>query len=268
MPERLTLDAVARRLAAGGVDRLPAVPTLLRALTESDVPAFAGTVLAGGERLPAGLGARIREAWPAAALGDIYGLTETGTSDFFVDPADYDAAAGSRGRPAEGIAVRVAEDGELRIRSPWGMAGYLGDPGLTAAAFDADGYFRTGDLVSRRDDGRLVLVGRASDMINRGGLKVAPREVEDALAAHPGVAAVLVTGIPDRATGEAVAAGVVARPGADLDPEALRGWLAERLEKYKAPSRILVLPALPAGRTGKADRGMLRALFRKSRRSR
>jgi malonyl-CoA/methylmalonyl-CoA synthetase len=146
------------------------------------------------------------------------------------------------------------------------MAGYLNDPARTAAAYDADGYFRTGDLVSERPDGRLALVGRASDMINKGGLKVAPREVEDALAAHPGVAAVLVAGIPDRSTGEAVAAGVVARPGAELDPEALRSWVAERLEKFKAPSRILVLPALPAGRTGKADRGMLRALFRKPRR--
>jgi len=268
VPERLTVEAVSRRLAAGGIDRLPAVPTLLRALVEADVPAFTGTVLAGGERLPAGLGGRIREAWPATALGDIYGLTETGTSDFFVDPDDYDAAAGSLGRPARGIDVRVAEDGELRIRSPWGMAGYLGAPDLTAAACDADGYFRTGDLVSQRDDGRLVLVGRASDMINKGGLKVAPREVEDALAAYPGVAAVLVTGIPDQATGESVAAGIVARPGVDLDPEALRGWVAERIEKYKTPSRILVLPALPAGRTGKADRGMLRALFRKSRRVR
>lgn len=268
VPERLTLQAVSRRLAAGGVDRLPAVPTLLRAVLEAGVPAFAGTVLAGGETLPAALGARIREAWPAAKLGDIYGLTETGTCDFFVDPADYDAAAGSLGRPARGIDVRVAEDGELRIRSPWGMAGYLGDPERTAAACDADGYFRTGDLVARRADGRPALVGRASEMINRGGLKVAPREVEDALAAHPGVAAVLVTGIPDRATGEAVAAGVVARPGVEIEPEALRGWVAERLEKYKAPSRILVLPALPAGRTGKADRGMLRALFRKPRRVR
>ncbi|MEQ8815976.1 MAG: fatty acid--CoA ligase family protein [Thalassobaculum sp.] len=268
IPERLTLEAVARRLAAGGVDRLPAVPTLLRALVETDAPAFPGTVLAGGERLPAGLGGRLREAWPAARLGDIYGLTETGTSDFFVDPDDYDAAAGSLGRPARGIDVRVADDGELRIRSPWGMAGYLQDPERIAAAFDEDGYFRTGDLVSRRDDGRLALVGRASEMINKGGLKVAPREVEDALATHPGVAAVLVTGIPDQATGEAVAAGVVARPGVELDPEALRSWVAERIEKYKAPSRIQVLPALPAGRTGKADRGMLRALFRKPRRVR
>ncbi len=266
LPERLTVEAVARRLAAGGVDRLPAVPTLLRALLEARVPAFAGAVLAGGERLPLALGERIRRDWPNAALGDIYGLTETGTSDFFVDPGDYDAAAGSLGRPAKGIEVRIADDGELRIRSPWGMAGYLGDPERTASAYDEDGFFRTGDLVSERPDGRLALVGRASDMINKGGLKVAPREVEDALAAHPDVAAVLVTGIPDQATGEAVAAGVVARPGAELDPEVLRGWVAERLEKYKAPGRILVLPALPAGRTGKADRGMLRALFRKPRR--
>ena len=78
----------------------------------------------------------------------------------------------------------------------------------------------------------------------------------------------LVTGIPDPDTGEAVAAAVVARSGMEVDPAALRGWVAERIEKYKAPSKILVVPALPVGRTGKADSGMLRALFRKSRRVR
>ncbi|EDP65852.1 acyl-CoA synthase [alpha proteobacterium BAL199] len=266
-PERLTRDAVVQRLSAGGIDCLPAVPTLLRGLLDN-ASVFGGTVLAGGESLPVGLGARLRHAWPEARLGDIYGLTETGTSDFFVDPDVYDQAAGSLGRPASGIDIRVADDGELRIRSPWAMAGYLDDPGRTAEAFDADGFFRTGDLVSYRPDGRPVLVGRASDMINKGGLKVAPREVEDVLAAHPAVAAVLVTGIPDPDTGEAVAAAVVARSGMEVDPAALRGWVAERIEKYKAPSKILVVPALPVGRTGKADRGMLRALFRKSRRVR
>lgn len=266
-PERLTLDSVARRLAAGGVDCLPAVPTLLRALLDAGVPAFGGAVLAGGEALPAALGARLRADWPRARLGDIYGLTETGTSDFFVDPEVYDEASGTLGRPAGDIEVRVAEDGELRIRSPWGMAGYLDDPERTAATFDADGYFRTGDLVSVRADGRPVLVGRASDMINKGGLKVAPREVEDALAGHPSVAAALVTGVPDRQTGEAVAAAVVARPGIEIDPDALRSWLAERIEKFKLPSRIEVVPALPVGRTGKADRNILRAQFRRNRRS-
>lgn len=261
VPERLGVAAVAARLAAGGIDRLPAVPTLLRGLLDAGATDFAGVVLAGGETLPASLGRRLRETWPAARVGDIYGLTETGTSDFLVDPQDYDAARGSLGRPASGIDVRVADDGELRIRSPWGMAGYLDDPGRTAAAYDGDGYFRTGDLVARRPDGRLALVGRASEMINRGGLKVAPREVEEALAAHPGVAAALVAGIPDPATGETVAAAVVARPGAELDPEALRGWVAERLERYKAPTRILLLPTLPTGGTGKADRGALRSLF-------
>lgn len=267
VPERLTLEAVAKCVAGGSIDRLPAVPTLLRGLLDAEVPAFAGTVMTGGEVLPTGLGARLREAWPVSRLGDIYGLTETGTCDFFVDPDVYDAAAGSLGRAAEGIDVRIAEDGELRIRSPWGMAGYLDDPERTAAAFDADGYFRTGDLVVSRDDGRLALVGRASDMINKGGLKVAPREVEEALAGHPDVAAVLVTGVPDPTTGEAVAAAVVARPGAAIGPETMRGWLAERIEKYKVPTRILVVPALPTGRTGKADRGILRALFRKEARS-
>ncbi len=261
-PRRLAPDAVAERLAAGGVDCLPAVPTLLRGLLGSGLPPFAGSVLAGGETLSTGLLRQLRQDWPSARIGDIYGLTETGTCDFFVDPEDIDAAAGTLGRPADGVSVRVADDGELRIKSPWGMAGYLDDPARTAAAFDGDGFFRTGDLVAPDPAGRLRLIGRASDMINRGGLKVAPREVEDALAAHPSVAAVLVAGFPEPATGEGVAAAVVARPGVSIDPDALRGWLGERLERYKVPTRILVVPALPVGGTGKADRGALRVLLR------
>jgi len=261
-PRRLAPDAVAERLSTGGVDCLPAVPTLLRGLLGAGLPPFSGAVLAGGEALSTVLVQQLRQDWPSASIGDIYGLTETGTCDFFVDPGDMDLAAGTLGCPADGISVRVAEDGELRINSPWGMAGYLDDPDRTAAAFDSDGFFRTGDLVAPDSVGRLRLIGRASDMINRGGLKVAPREVEDALAAHPSVLATLVAGFPEPVTGEGVAAAVVVRPGAAVDPDALRGWLGERLERYKVPTRILVVPALPVGGTGKADRGALRDLLR------
>lgn len=262
LPERLSVDAVADTLAAGGIDRLPAVPTLLRGLLAQTKPqAFAGTVMAGGEVLPAELGHRLLAHWPAARLGDIYGLSETGTSDFFVSPDAYEIAAGSIGTPGAGIETRIAEDGELRIRSPWRMVGYLDAPEATAAAFDSDGYFRTGDLARVNTRGHTELIGRAKELINRGGMKVAPLEVEAALAEHPDVAACLVTGIPDRSTGEAVVACVV--PGRDLDTERLRSWLGERIERYKVPSRILLVDSLPTGRTGKADRGAAADLFKR-----
>lgn len=264
-PEKLAVDAVAAVLAKADVDRLPAVPTLLRGLLDrpetASLPGWTGAVMAGGEVLPAGLGAKIRGAWPGAAIGDIYGLTETGTCDFFVDPPDYDAAAGSLGRPGGDIAIRIAEDGELRIRSPYGMVGYLHDPQRTADAFDEDGYFRTGDLAQVREDGRVTLVGRAKDLINRGGMKVAPLEVEAVLAAHPDVAGALVAGVPDPSSGEAVIAVITAAPGRTPVPDQVLAWAGERLERYKLPSRLKVVEALPTGATGKGDRGAVGRLF-------
>lgn len=264
-PERLSVDAVAAALAGGGIDRLPAVPTLLRGLLEREatasLPDWSGTVMAGGEVLPAGLGLKIRAAWPRAGIGDIYGLTETGTCDFFVDPPDYDTASGSLGRPGQDIETRIAEDGELRIRSPYGMLGYLGDPERTAEAFDADGYFRTGDLAESRPDGRVALVGRAKDLINRGGMKVAPLEVEAVLAAHSDVAGALVSGVPDPETGEAVIAVITAAPGRAPEPEQVLAWAGERLERYKLPVRLKVVDSLPTGATGKGDRSAVGRLF-------
>ena len=177
-----------------------------------------------------------------------------------MSPDAYGAAAGSIGTPGAGIETRIAEDGELRIRSPWRMIGYLDAPEATAAAFDSDGYFRTGDLARVDSQGHTQLIGRAKELINRGGMKVAPLEVEAALAEHPDVTACLVTGIPDRSTGEAVVACVV--PARELDTERLRSWLGERIERYKVPSRILLVDILPTGRTGKADRGAAAALFK------
>lgn len=264
-PERLSVEAVAAVLARCDVDRAPAVPTLLRGLLHQEATAslngWSGTVMAGGEVLPSGLGAKIRAAWPQAGLGDIYGLTETGTCDFFVDPPDYDAAAGSLGRPGGDIEIRIAEDGELRIRSPYGMLGYLGDPERTAEAFDENGYFRTGDLAEVRADGRVALVGRAKDLINRGGMKVAPLEVESVLASHPDVAGALVSGVPDPDTGEAVIAVITAAPGRDPAPEEVLAWAGERLERYKLPARLKVVDALPTGATGKGDRSAVGRLF-------
>ncbi len=265
-PERLSAPAVATCLHQGAVDRLPAVPTLLRGLLAETGPIprnpAALTVMAGGEALSAGLGGKIAAAWPGVRIGDIYGSTETGTCDFFVDPEDYGDAAGSLGRPGADIETTVAVDGELRVRSPYAMRGYLDEPALTAAAVDDDGYFRTGDLVTARADGRLALIGRSKELINRGGFKVAPLEVEAVLAAHADVAGALVTGVSDPRTGEAVAAVITAAPGRTPDPAAVLDWAGARLERFKLPSRIQVVDALPTGGTGKADRSAVASLFR------
>jgi malonyl-CoA/methylmalonyl-CoA synthetase len=245
--------------------RVAVVPTMLRTflpLIESDrVRAFAGTVMAGGEPLPAGLGRRIRAAWPDARLWDIFGLTETGTCDFFLSADEYDDGAGSIGRPGPGIDYRLSEPkGELQIRTPTAMLGYLDQPELTAAAF-ADGWFRTGDLARIRADGRVELVGRAKELILRAGNKISPLEIERVFAEHPGVAATLACGAADELRGEAIHLLVVPRAETMLNAADLLTWARERLDRYKLPDRIHFGTELPLGRTGKADRSALRKLI-------
>lgn len=147
--------------------------------------------------------------------------------------------------------------GELQIRSPAVMLGYLDDPRQTAAVFD-DGYFKTGDLVSERDDGLVQLVGRSKDIVSRGGNKIAPLEIENLFAQHDGVAAALAFGMPDRKLGECLHLMVVARDPA-LDEGQLRAWSADRLERFKTPDVFHFVESIPVGRTGKADRAAARA---------
>jgi len=198
----------------------------------------------------------------APRIFDLYGLTETGSCDFCLAPADQPAGFGSLGAPTERVTFRIANDGvaagpaeagELQIRTPFGMLGYLDDPHLTAASF-ADGYFKTGDLARLRPDGRVELVGRAKDIVSRGGMKIAPLEIDNLLAGHPDIAAALCAGVPDERLGEVIHAVVVPRAGARLDAAELRGWMLARTEKYKVPDVFHIRDALPAGSTGKADR--------------
>ncbi len=249
-------------LQAGNVQRFPAVPTMLRHLLElGGIASFKGQIMAGGEPLAAGLGHRVRAAYPAAGLGDIYGLTETGTSDFFVQPADYDRFAGTIGRAGDGIEWRIdPRHQELQIRSPWGMLGYLDAPDLTGRAM-RDGWFRTGDLAAEGSSGAVRLIGRAKDVIIRSGNKISPLEVETVFMRHDSVAAALATGIEDPARGEAVHLAIVQRPGHETAPDALRAWAGDYLERFKLPDAIHLVDELPSGVTGKADRRALRRLI-------
>jgi len=249
-------------LQAGAVQRFPAVPTMLRHLVElGGVASFEGQIMAGGEPLAAGLGHRVRAAYPAAGLGDIYGLTETGTSDFFVQPADYDRFAGTIGRAGDGIKWRIdADTQELKIHSPWRMLGYLDAPDLTNAAM-RDDWFHTGDLATEEPSGAVRLIGRANDVIHRSGNKISPLEVEAVFMRHDSVAAALATGVDDAARGEAVHLAIVQRPGHQATPKALRAWAGDYLERFKLPDAIHLVDELPSGSTGKADRRALRRLI-------
>jgi acyl-CoA synthetase (AMP-forming)/AMP-acid ligase II len=217
--------------------------------------------MTGGEVLPPRLADAMHRFAPAAIV-DLYGLTETGSCDFCLAPADQPAGFGSIGTPTERVLFRIARDGvaadsagagELQILTPFGMLGYLDDQQLTAASF-ADGYFKTGDLARVRPDGRVELVGRAKEIVSRGGHKIAPLEIDNLLAGHPDIAAALCAGVPDERLGEVVHAVVVPRDGARLDTNALRDWMLARTERHKVPDVFHIHDALPAGSTGKADR--------------
>ena len=267
---RLTLVAkftpadLSKTLAQGGTV-LAAVPTMLRSLLAGGAIPAPGlrVILTGGESLGAALGGSLRAALPQTGVYDLYGLTETGSCDFCLPPAEHDDGAGTIGRPTEGVAFRLlgedgrpvpgGAEGELAVATPFGMLGYLDDPGLTAASF-SDGYLRSGDLARLRPDGRVEIVGRLKDIVARAGNKIAPAEIDALLSSHPDVAAALCAGVPDPRLGEAIHAVVVPKANAVLDPEGLRRWAAERIERYKVPDAIYVRDALPLGDTGKVRR--------------
>ena len=261
--EKFEAEHALAALAEERIDRLGIVPTMMRGM----LPALGGAAIArdgmprlfmaGGETMAAGLSRAWRAALPKAALADIYGLTETSTCDFFLPPADQARYPGTIGTPMPRVDYAIL-DGELAIKTPFIMAGYLDAPELTAAAF-RDGHFRTGDLAEVTAEGRVRLVGRAKELIHRAGNKVSPLEVERVFLEHPAVAEALATGLPDMRLGEAIHLLIVPTPGADARPAELRAWAAERLDRYKLPDAIHLGAAIPLGRTGKADRAALRA---------
>jgi long-chain acyl-CoA synthetase len=251
------------------------VPTMLRQMLRLDRAArdSAGPqtglkrILTGGEPLDASLTPRIAEIFPEAGIADIYGSTETCSSDFFLLPEDHNKFRGTIGRPGPGIQYRISgldggtlpsnQVGELQISSPFVMNGYLDAPDLTLLAFSG-GYFGTGDLARQREDGTVELVGRTKDLIFRSGAKVSPLEVDRLLSQHPSVAEALTVGVPDEVVGERVHVLIVTRDNQTIDEKALREWVAQRIERYKWPDVYHFGRILPVGATGKVDRKALR----------
>lgn len=267
---RFSAEAMDRAFAEGGTV-LAAVPSMLRTLLAGPRPPGSAVraVLTGGEPLGGALAGAIQEVFPSAGVFDLYGLTETGSCDFCLHPSDQPAGLGSLGSPTAGVEYRIVgegggavpsgETGELRVRTPFGMLGYLDQPDLTKASFAGE-YFKTGDLVRERADGRVELVGRSKEIISRGGNKIAPLEIDDLLASHAEVAAALCAGVADERLGEAIHAAVVLRPGSRLTADALREWARARTERFKVPDAIYFCDALPLGSTGKAARSAVTAM--------
>jgi acyl-CoA synthetase (AMP-forming)/AMP-acid ligase II/thioesterase domain-containing protein len=157
----------------------------------------------------------------------------------------------------DGRLVPAGERGEIWVRGPTVTFGYLDAPELNQAAF-TEGWLRTGDIGSLDADGFLTLHGRLSEVINRGGEKIAPAEVESALLRHPAVAEAAVFAIPHPRLGDDVAAAVIPHSGAQTTPAELRQFLQRELASFKIPRSILILDRLPKGATGKVQRRRLR----------
>lgn len=257
LTERFDPGTVQDRLTHDVIGHLAAVPTMLRMIPPEPGPSV--RILTGGEAVRPDLRRRLLDSWPAAEIFSIYGLTESGTSDLILHDVAAAKVADSLGVPSPGVDTRLDPDsGELLLRTPYGMLGYLDMPDETTAAY-ADGWLRTGDVARRTADGRLVLSGRLKEIINRAGNKVSPLEVEGLFAGHPAVEAVLATGVADARLGEAIHLLVVPRTGtAPPSPEDLRAWASGRIDRFKLPDHIHLAAALPLGRTGKADRSALR----------
>jgi amino acid adenylation domain-containing protein len=196
---------------------------------------------------------------------ETYGMTEA-TSQIAANSLKL-RKPGSVGRSAgaevaiidsKGSRLPPGERGEIVLRGPTVTRGYENDVAATNAAF-RDGWFRTGDLGYLDEDGYLFIVGRMKDVINRGGQKIAPAEVEEALLTHPGVLEAAVFSVPHRQLGEDVAAVVVLRPDAKVTASQLRKFTNERLARFKIPHMIKVVREIPKGASGKIRRSGLAA---------
>jgi long-chain acyl-CoA synthetase len=262
-PERATA-AIAER----GVTMFVAVPGMFGLLARSKGPDDALRTLrypvCGGEPLPA----TIREGFEKRfrrPLLEGYGLTETAPVVAVNLPGEH--KPGTVGKVLSGVRVRIVDEagrdlstgreGEIQVRGPNVMKGYLNRPGENAVTFTRDGWFRTGDLGRIDSEGYLTVSGRIKELIIRAGEKIMPREVEETLLQCAGVAEAAVIGEPDGARGEAVVAFIVPAvhpPHEDALREHCRACLAE----FKIPRRFVIAADLPRGATGKILKRALR----------
>jgi O-succinylbenzoic acid--CoA ligase len=222
------------------------VPTQLRRLLAAgpatlDALRSYAAVLLGGATPPQALVAAAREAGVSVVV--TYGMTET------CGGCVYD------GVPLDGVTADLAGDGRIRLAGPVLASGYRLRPELTREAF-VDGWFVTGDLGRFDPDGRMVVLGRADDLVITGGEKVAPAAVEAALAEHPSVVDVAVLGVPDEEWGERVVA--VAVLSGPLTLAEARAHVVARVSPVAAPHELRVVDALPLLPSGKPDREALR----------
>jgi long-chain acyl-CoA synthetase len=257
------LDIIAR----DKVTIFQGVPTMYHAMLNSDKRESADvsslrTCMSGGSAMPVEVMRDFEQAFGCQVL-EGYGLSETSPVASFNQPGQ-ERKPGSIGTPIDGVEMKLVDAqgsdvegtgddaiGEIAIKGHNIMKGYWGREDATREVLDDDGWFRTGDMAKRDEDGYYFIVDRKKDMIIRGGYNVYPREIEEVLYEHPAVLEAAVLAVPDESMGEEVGAAIVLREGEDADAEAIKGFVKERVANYKYPRKIWFLDELPKGPTGK-----------------
>lgn len=285
IPSVMTRDPDGASLAGAilqGANRTFLVPAVLAQVLQSGEQAIAvfgrlKTYCYGAAPMPLPLLRAAIEAWPDTDFIQVYGLTEVcGVATHLMpeehrDP-EHPERLVSAGKALPGVEVRVVdpateedvavgEHGELWLRTPQLMQGYLGKPEATAEVITDDGWFRTGDLGKVDADGYVYVEDRLKDMIISGGENVYSPEVERVLAEHPAVMEVAIIGVPDDRWGETVKAVVSLHPGAEATEQELVEHCRAHLARYKCPSSVEFLDALPRNPTGKILKRDLRAPY-------
>lgn len=261
----------------------PVLRSLLSAAGDGLLPASTRirTVITGSAIVPPPL---VRDLARVLGVADViiaYGLTEaTGVCTMTRRGDPLELVCETVGTAIDSVQVRIAPSpapggdgpsagarvgaggpagvGEIEVRGPNVMIGYLDDPAATAEVMD-DGWLRTGDIGWIGDDGYVRIVGRARDMVVVGGFNVYPAEVEHVLADHPAVHEAAAVGVPDDRLGEVIVAFIVPSPESSPEPVALAGWCRDRLANFKVPRHLWIVDSLPRGTVGKIAKSDLRA---------
>lgn len=266
-------DDICRALDAERVTYLPTVPSLLKRILEFDgIDKYnfhcLRKISAGGEPATPDLLARVRKTLHCACISE-FGMSEGPLCRTRLDD-DPARVRGSVGKPIcpddefrilddGGQTLPAETDGELAARGPGIFAGYLKNAAENERAFTREGFFRTGDLARMDNYGNVTITGRIKDVINRGGEKISPAQVEKVLLAHPKIVDAAVIGMPDRALGEKICAYIRVEIGATLDHEAIKTFMEDiGASKLLIPDRVELVATLPLTEAGKHDKKALR----------
>lgn len=274
IPRDPTPRGIAATIREHGVTAISAPPSLFAMLLdmegeEGGIVSQLRLLSIGSDALSADLIVRLQRAG-AGSIACGYGMTECDSISSATIDMGIDAVLQSVGTPEPGLEVRIAErdrevatnqQGEIQVKGYATTSGYLDDAVATAALYTDDGWLRTGDMGKKTSQGWLKILGRKKDVVISHGYTLYPAEIEALLLQSGMLAAVAVFGVPQNFGGESCAAAVVPRDPDTFSRRDLLSWARNNLTRYKVPSRVHVVAAIPASANGKVDRSKLLAQF-------